>query len=204
VLTGLVTAPRGIGTLIAMLVIGRMMGKVDNRYIMAVGLVMTAVSLWWMTGFYLQMDSSAVIWSGVLQGFGTGAVYLPLSAIAFSTLPSALRNEGTAVFSLSRNIGSSIGISAVTTLLTRNTQIMHAQLAEHITPFGDAFGATTQALSSPEGLAGLNAAVTQQAAMIAYNNDFQLMLVMTIAALPLVLLLRPAKPGKSSEPMVIE
>jgi DHA2 family multidrug resistance protein len=208
VLTGLVTAPRGLGTMAAMVVMGRFMGKLDNRHVVALGLILTAASLWWMTGFYLQMGMSSVIWSGVLQGFGTGSIFLALSAIAFATLPTYLRNEGTAVFSLSRNIGSSIGISVVTTLLTRNTQIMHARLAENITPFGDSLSAGAQALSSSAGsaagLAGINASVTQQAAMIAYNNDFYLMLVMTLCALPLVLLLRPVQATKSSEPMVIE
>jgi DHA2 family multidrug resistance protein len=200
VLTGLVTAPRGLGTLAAMIVVGQLMGRFDNRYIVAFGLIMTALSLWWMTGFYLQMDSTSVIWSGVLQGFGTGFVFLPLSAIAFATLAPSLRNEGTAVFSLSRNIGSSIGISVVTTLLTRNTQIMHARLAENVTPFGDA----SHALTSVEGLAGINASITQQAAMVAYVNDFYLMLLLTICALPLVTLLRPVRPTKTAEPMVLE
>ena len=90
-----------------------------------------------MTNFYLQMDSNEVVWSGLLQGIGTGCVFAPLSTIAFSTLAPHLRNEGTAFFSLMRNLGSSIGISAVTTLLVRNTQIMHSRLAEHVTPFSD-------------------------------------------------------------------
>ena len=204
VLTGLVTAPRGLGTLASMVVVGQLMGKIDNRCIVAAGFTLTALSLWQMTGFYLQMDSSAVIWSGVLQGFGTGCVYLPLSAIAFATLAPSLRNEGAAVFSLSRNIGSSIGISVATTLLTRNTQILHARLAENITPFVDSHSATAQALSSAEGMAGLNALITRQAAMLAYNNDFHLMLVLTLCALPLILLVRPVKPAKASEPMVLE
>ena len=205
VLTGLVTAPRGIGTLAAMVVVGRLMGKFDTRYIIGAGFIMTAISLWQMTGFYLQMDTRMIIWSGLLQGVGTGFVYVPLAAVTFATLATRLRNEGTAVFSLLRNLGSSIGISVVTTLLTRNTQIMHSRLAEHITPFGDALNAqTTQALSSAAGLAGLNASVTRQAAMIAYNNDFKLMLVLTICAVPLVALLRPATPARGAQQAVIE
>lgn len=205
VLTGLVTAPRGIGTLIAMIVVGRIMNRFDSRYIIATGLALTAVSLWQMTGFYLQMDSDLVIWSGLLQGFGTGLVFVPLSTLAFATLVPALRNEGTAVFSLMRNIGSSIGISVVTTLLTRNTQIMHSRLAEHITPFSDSLaGPSSHALSTAIGLARLDASVTQQAAMIAYNNDFKLMLLLTICSVPLVVLLRPAIRVRNAGPAVIE
>jgi DHA2 family multidrug resistance protein len=203
--TGIVTAPRGIGTLAAMVVVGRFLGRVDARYVIVAGLLMTAASLWLMTGFYLQMDSASVVWSGLLQGFGTGFVFAPLSAIAFATLSPMLRNEGTAVFSLMRNIGSSIGISVVTMLLTRNTQIMHSQLAEHITPFGDGLNAvSSQTLSTTAGLAGINAGVMRQAAMIAYNNDFKLMLVLTLCAVPLVALLRPAAPVKSATAPIID
>jgi DHA2 family multidrug resistance protein len=102
-------------------------------------------------------------------------------------------------------MGSSIGISVVTMLLTRNTQIMHSQLAEHINPFGDSLSAVSaQTLSTTAGLAAINASVMRQAAMIAYDNDFKLMLVLTLCAVPLVVLLRPAAPVKSAEPPVIE
>lgn len=206
VLTGLVTAPRGIGTLIAMIIVGRLGNRVDGRYVMATGLTLTAVSLWWMTNFYLQMDSNEVVWSGLLQGFGTGCVFAPLSTIAFSTLLPHLRNEGTAFFSLMRNLGSSIGISAVTTLLVRSTQIMHSRLAEHVTPFNDGLTPSLSAgLPTVEHLARLNAAVTQQAAMIAYNNDFKLMLILTVAAIPLVALLRaPPVAARTAQPAIAE
>jgi MFS transporter, DHA2 family, multidrug resistance protein len=206
VLTGLVTAPRGVGTLIAMAVVGRLGNRIDGRYIMVIGLTLTAVSLWWMTNFYLQMDSNEVVWSGLLQGIGTGCVFAPLSTIAFSTLVPHLRNEGTAFFSLMRNLGSSIGISVVTTLLVRNTQIMHSRLAEHVTPFSDGLTPSLSAgLPTAEHLARLNAAVTQQAAMIAYNNDFKLMLILTVVAIPLVALLRaPRTASPSAQPAIAE
>jgi DHA2 family multidrug resistance protein len=204
VLTGLVTAPRGIGTLLAMIIVGRLGNRVDGRYVMATGLTLTAVSLWWMTNFYLQMDSNQVVWSGLLQGIGTGCVFAPLSTIAFSTLAPQLRNEGTAFFSLMRNLGSSIGISAVTTLLVRNTQIMHARLAEHVTPYSDGLTALSPGLPTVSQLAGLNAAVTQQAAMIAYNNDFKLMLILTVVAIPLVALLRAPRSPSTAQPAIAE
>jgi DHA2 family multidrug resistance protein len=204
VTTGLVTAPRGAGTLAAMFIVGRLMSKVDVRLIIAAGFSMAAVSSWQMTGFDVQMDSSMVIWSGIVQGLGTGFVYVPLAAAAFATLTPALRNEGTALFSLTRNLGSSIGISAVTTLLTRNTQIMHAALGEHVSRYSPILRAQMPGGGSPglRTLAGLNATVTEQAAMIAYNNDFKLMMVLSLAAIPLVLLLR--KGGTSAEPVHIE
>jgi MFS transporter, DHA2 family, multidrug resistance protein len=205
VLTGLVTAPRGIGTLIAMIIVGRLGTRVDGRYVMATGLTLTAVSLWWMTNFYLQMDSNEVVWSGLLQGIGTGCVFAPLSTIAFSTLTPHLRNEGAAFFSLMRNLGSSVGISAVTTLLVRNTQIMHSRLAEHVTPFSDGLTSLSAGTQTAEQLAQLNALVTRQAAMIAYNNDFKLMLILTVVAIPLVALLRaPRTIAPGAQPAIVE
>jgi DHA2 family multidrug resistance protein len=196
VTTGLVTAPRGAGTLAAMFIVGRLMGKMDIRLIIATGFGLTAVSSWQMTGFDLQMDSSMVVWSGVLQGLGTGFVYVPLAAATFATLTPALRNEGTSIFSLTRNIGSSIGISVVNTLLTRNTQIMHATLGEHVSRYSSVMRAQMPGgggAPSLRTMAGLNATVTEQAAMIAYNNDFKLMMVLSLAAMPLVFLLRKAR-----------
>jgi DHA2 family multidrug resistance protein len=205
VLTGLVTAPRGIGTLLSMLVVSRLIGRVDVRLIIAAGFGLTAWSLWRMTGFYLQMDDSLVIWSGLVQGIGIGLVFVPLSTVTFATLAPERRNEGTALFSLVRNLGSSIGISAVVALLTRNAQIMHARLAEHVTPFAGALQLPgSPSLSSTEGLAQLNALVSQQAAMIAYNNDFKLLLVLTLCAIPAVALLRGTRAAPSGAAVAIE
>ncbi len=205
VLTGLVTSPRGMGTLAAMFIVSRMVNIVDARLIIATGFALTAYSLWQMTAFYLQMDTSVVVWSGVIQGLGTGFVYVPLAAITFATLPADLRNEGTAMFSLIRNVGSSVGISVVEVLLTRNTQVMHARLAEQVTPFQGGLHALSQAmLTTKAGLAQLNELVTRQASMIAYNNDFKLMMILTLFAIPLVLLLKNSKTKSSTELTVME
>jgi DHA2 family multidrug resistance protein len=205
VLAGLVTAPRGFGTLAAMLIVGRLMGRIDTRIIIATGFALTAFSLWQMTGFYLQMGTASVVWSGLAQGLGTGFVYVPLAAITFATLAPQFRNEGTAVFSLIRNIGSSVGISVVTTLLTRNTQAMHSRLAEQVTPFSDLMHAQApDAFTSASGLAALNATVSSQATMIAYNDDFKLMMVLTLCAVPLVGLLRRGAAARDNAPVAIE
>jgi DHA2 family multidrug resistance protein len=199
VTAGLVTAPRGVGSLIAMFIVGRVVGKIDTRLIIAVGFALTIISLWQMTGFDLQMDYTKIVWSGILQGGGLGLVYVPLATAAFATLSPALRNEGTAMFSLTRNIGSSIGISVVTTLLTRNTQIMHATLGEHVNRYSPLLRAQLPAgTPSLRSLAGLNATVTEQAAMIAYNNDFKLMMLLALVAMPLVLLLRKGRGDKAA------
>jgi len=199
--TGLVTAPRGIGTLSAMIVLGRLGKSVDPRLVIASGFGLTALSLWLMTGFDLQMNEAAVIWTGLAQGLGTGFVYVPLAAATFATLSPKLRNEGTALFSLTRNLGSSIGISIVEALLTRNTQIMHARLGEDLSIFSPRVHAYAAGADPGSALASLNAMLTRQAAMIAYNNDFKFMLVLTVVTMPLIIFLR--RPKSTSAPAVL-
>src|SRR6202167_3185118 len=131
--TGLVTAPTGIGTMLAMLIAGRIIGKVDLRLTLLVGFLISAFALWQMTGYSLDLSDSDIIWPGLIQGIGTGVVFVPLSAATFATLSPDMRAQGTSIYSLVRNIGSSLGISLVQTLLTRNTVIAHASLAERVT-----------------------------------------------------------------------
>lgn len=207
--TGLATGPRGFGTLLAMIMVTRISKFVEARWIVAIGLSMTALSSWQMTRFDLQMDISTVILSGLAQGVGTGMVYVPLATAAFATLKPALRNEGAAFFSLARNLGSSIGISVVETLLTRNTQIAHSQLAEHVSPFNAVMRAQmSTGILSGRGLAAINGEVTQQATMIAYLDDFKLMFWLCLAAIPMVVFLRKgaARTAESGvpEPLAIE
>lgn len=206
--TGFITAPRGLGSMLSMLLVSRIALKVDVRLVMAAGLGLTAFSLWQMTQFSLYMDSWPVIISGFLQGVGISLTYVPLSTLAFATLAGELRNEGTAFFNLMRNIGSAVGISIVQFLLIRNTQIMHAAITGHIMPYtvnSMAFAAGHADTSSLPGLAALNAMITNQAAMIAYVNDFHLMMIITLAVIPLLLILKkPANPPAQEEAVVMD
>jgi len=205
VTAGLITAPRGIGTLIAMFTVGRIAHRVSPRAMIAAGLGLTAFSLWQMTQFSTEMDSAPVIWSGLIQGFGTGLAFVPVATVTFATLASSLRNEGTALFSLVRNLGSSIGISVIEILLARNGQIMHSTLAEHVTAYSALLRMQFPAVSSTEfGLATYERSVSQQAAMIAYNNDFKFMMVASLCAIPLVLLLQKPRSTKDPAPVVVE
>src|SRR5258707_11216565 len=197
--TGLVTAPRGIGTMIAMFLVVHLIGRVNTRLIILTGLGLTAVSLWQMTRFSLQMGMGPVISTGVLQGFGLGFVFTPLSTVTFSTLPRQILTQGTAIFSLTRNIGGSVGIAVVEALLAENTQIVHSRLVEHLRPDNPLARmphlAPPFSLTDPSGIAALNAEATRQAAMVAYIDNFKLMMILVILASPLILLLRtPRRP----------
>ena len=186
-LAGLVTAPSGLGTMLAMLVVGRLTGKVDFRILLGTGFAITAFSLWQMTHYTLVLSQSDIVWPGVIQGIGLGLVFVPLSAATFATLSPQMRAEGTALYSLVRNIGSSIGIALVQALLVRNTQVVHASLATHITAANPAVAA------SGASLAAIDGEITRQASMIAYVNDYWLMMLLTLAVIPMLLLIRPPK-----------
>ena len=198
--TGLVTAPSGVGTMFTMLIVGRLIGRIDLRLMLFAGFTVTALSLWQMAQYSLDLSSGDIIWPGVIQGIGMGLVFVPLSAATFATLSPEMRAQGTALFSLVRNIGSSIGISLVQTMLVRNTVISHAALTERLTYANPAWNnpavAKAYDLSTLGGAAFLDSTVTQQAAMMAYIDDFWLMLFLTLAVIPLLLFIRP--PGRQT------
>jgi len=191
---GLVLAPRGVGTMLAMLIVGRLIVLVDPRYLLFFGFLAVALSLWEMTGFTTDVAQAAIVRTGFVQGLGLGFIFVPLSTMTFATLAPALRTQATALFSLMRNIGSSIGISVVIFLLSYNTRVMHASLVEHATPY-DAFfrtrgAATLWSLGTPMGRATLDSEITRQASTIAYLDDFKLMMIVALAVIPFVVLLR--------------
>ena len=198
---GLVTAPSGLGTMLSMMLVGRMVGKIDLRLLLGAGFLITAFSLWQMTHYTLVLSRSDIVWPGVIQGLGLGLVFVPLSAATFATLAPEMRAEGTAIYSLIRNIGSSIGIALVQTLLVRNTQTMHATLTEKIS-YGNPGMLDSPAynLATPEAAAAMNAEITRQASMISYVDNFWLMTILTLCVIPLLLLIRP--PSRQAAPVV--
>jgi DHA2 family multidrug resistance protein len=201
-LAGLVTAPSGLGTMAAMLVVGKLTGRVDFRLLLGAGFAITAFSLWQMTHYTLVLSTGDIVWPGVVQGVGLGLVFVPLSAATFATLSPQMRAEGTALYSLIRNIGSSIGIALVQTLLVRNTQIAHSSLGAHVNIANPALNDPNSVynLGSSAGAALLNSEITRQASMIAYVDDFWLMMLLTAAVIPMLILIRPPKSNAAPVP----
>jgi MFS transporter, DHA2 family, multidrug resistance protein len=205
VTTGLVTAPRGFGGLFALILLSRLNTPLDARWVIGAGFAFVALSAWQMTQFDLQMSEATVMWSGIAQGIGSGLIFVPLASAAFATLNPVFRNEGTALFSLCRNLGSSVGISIVEALLTRNTQIAHSSLSQHVSPFNPAVHAAMEAGTTAHALTQLNAEVTRQAAMIAYLDNFKLLMWLSVGVIPAVLLLRKqVRPSERALDAVIE
>jgi DHA2 family multidrug resistance protein len=199
---GYVLAPRGVGTMAAMMVVGKLVGRVDTRVLVLTGLVLMAWSLHAMTQWSTDVGIEDVVYTGVVQGVGLGFIFVPLSTIAFATLAPRYRNEGTAMFSLVRNIGSSVGISLVMTVLGRELQTSHAALSENITPFREALTAPgippVWSWTTEAGRMALDAEVTRQALTIAYLNDFRFMMYLSLLALPLLLVLRTPRAAAAS------
>jgi DHA2 family multidrug resistance protein len=199
-LAGMLTAPRGAGTMIGMLIAGRVSKFIDPRLLILTGMILLSGSLWMMTGFDLSMDQSLVVWSGVIQGFGFGFVVLPMNLLALATLPSRLRTEAASLYNLTRSIGGSVAISVMTALIASNTQTSHADLGAHITTTSAPF--LTVGLLERIGVNGadvmglIDAEVNRQAVMIAYIDDYWLMMWAALCVIPMVILLKSAKPGE--------
>jgi DHA2 family multidrug resistance protein len=188
---GWLLGTRGIGTLLSMMVISRLLNFIEARWLLLIGLIMMAGTLYQMELFTERTSGTTIAVTSVIQGFGIGMLFVPLSTVAFLTLRSELRTEGTAMLTLIRNIFSSIGISVMIAELTNTTTVMHARLIENVTPFNDALRmpdvASALNMATDSGRALLDLVVTQQATIIAYANDYKMLLVLSIAAMPLVL-----------------
>ena len=194
--------------LLTLFLSGRLIGRFDARLLLTIGVVVSAYGLWQMTHFSLQMDYWPIVISGVIQGLGLGLVFALANTMAFSTIPMGLRNEATSFWSLVRNMGSSIGISVTAFLQTQNTQIVHSTLAEHLTPYNIASNPAVAAahvdVATANGLAALNAMITKQAAMIAYIDNFWMVMLLTLATAPFILLLRRVRASAGGHAAAIE
>jgi DHA2 family multidrug resistance protein len=204
---GLLMAPRGIGNLVTIVLCGRLVTWVDSRWLVAIGLVLQCWSFWVMTGWTPDVSETELIITIAIQGAGLGLVFTPLQVLAFATLAPSLRTEGAALFSLGRNIGAAIGVSVTTSLLAHNAQVLHEVIGASVNPFNralQALSATHDAIdpTSRYGAAMLDQMVNHQAQIIAYINDYVLMIFTTMPALLLLLVMRG--PRQRAAPKVIQ
>jgi DHA2 family multidrug resistance protein len=204
VTAGIVLAPRGVGLMLAAMMCGRLLGKISARLLVGFGFASGAYALYLMTFWTPDVSEFSLVSAGFIQGLSIGFLAIPINIIAFATLPSEQRIAATSIYSLSRNLGSAIGISVTGALLQINTQVNHEILATQANPFNRALqsGAVSRLwdLGSAQGVALLNQEITRQARIIAYVDDFQLMLVLAIVAMPLLLLTRTPSSGTPSPP----
>jgi len=194
---GVLLASRGCGTFVAMMLVGRMMRFVEARNLIISGLSITAFSLYYMTGWTDQTGVTEIVVISVLQGFGFGLVFVPLSTVAFLTLPNHLRTDGTSMLTLMRNVASSVGISIVISQLTEGTRRVYANLSEYVTPFNHAMQMPNVRgmidMSTDAGRAMADAMVKAQAQIIAFSHDYQLVMLFVMVSIPLAIMIGSTK-----------
>jgi DHA2 family multidrug resistance protein len=194
---GLLLATRGSGTFVAMMLVGRFMKYIEARTLIISGLALMSLSLFFMTGWTDQTNAVTIIVVSIAQGFGLGLVFVPLSTVAFLTLPNHLRTDGTSMLTLMRNVASSIGISIVIAQLTEGGRRVYAILSEHITPFNHALQMPDVRgmidLGTNGGRALADAMVAIQAQIIAFSLDYQMVMIITLCAIPLTLMIGSSK-----------
>ncbi len=199
---GMLLASRGIGMAIGMVTAGRLIQRIDSRLLLGGGLVCCVISLYYCIDFSPDTTAFTIVWTSIVQGMGLGAMFVPLNTLALGSLPPALRTQGTAMWTLIRNLGSSIGVSILIASLTNKTTVMHARLTEAVTPFNQALADPAAAMLDPgteTGRALLERIVSQQAAIIAYDNSFLMMMVMMLLSFPLIALVRVERQAAAGE-----
>ncbi|HET7335465.1 MAG TPA: DHA2 family efflux MFS transporter permease subunit [Rhizomicrobium sp.] len=192
--SGLLMAPRGIGTMAAMLFAGRLTMKMDARYLMGFGSILILGSLYEMSKWTPDIAPIHLITTTLIQGVGMGFVFIPMNIIAFATLPGQYRTDASALMNLVRNVGSAIGISVTTTVLAASMQILHSQIGSHVSVFNRALDVNSQSMMwnprIPFGLESIDAVVNHNAAVIAYANDFLFMFYISLPTLLVIALMK--------------
>ena len=205
--TGLLMAPRGLGTMIAMVFAGRLAYKTDPRRLMMAGAVVMLWSIYEMSRWTPAIAPSWLIFTTMVQGLGMGMVFVPMNLVAFATLSPVFRTDGTAFLNLIRNVGMAVGVSITTTFLAENTQTIHSALAAHVTPFNRMLGVNAQSLmwspQLPFGLANINGVIEYNALVSAYANDFLFMFFICLPCVLVILLMKKPPPlGGGPKPAV--
>jgi DHA2 family multidrug resistance protein len=205
---GLIMAPRGIGTMAAMLTGGRLASRIDPRKLMAFGITLLVWSIYDMTAWTPDVAQWRIMLTITIQGAGLGFLFIPLQVLAFATLPGQFRTDGASLFSLFRNIGAAIGVSVTSSMLVHNTQVMHEQIGGEVTPFNRALmnGGAVEHFWDPatrHGAAMLDQVINQQAQIVAYVDDYRMMIFTTAPMLLLLLLMRRSRPV-AGKPEVME
>jgi MFS transporter, DHA2 family, multidrug resistance protein len=210
---GIALAPRGMGSFLAMPVVGLILGRVDARKLLALGLVGGSVTLLWFGALNLQTGYWDIFWPQFIQGISLGLLFVPLTTITMDPIPPEKMGNATSIFNLMRNIGGSMGIAASTTFLARRQQLHTNELGAHVSVFN------AQAQHAFEGLrnlflsrgadlatatdrarAALFGMVSRQAAMMSFTDVFRWLALLFLATLPLLFLMRSPRAGRRGAP----
>lgn len=196
-LTGLISLPRGIGTIGGLLLVTRLVDKVDSRLFLLAGFALTAVGLYMFSRLTLETDQTPMMIACLLQGLAGGLMIAPLMSLAFTTLPRNYRNEGAAIFALVRSIGTALGISILQMFSTQNSATVVSRLAEYVRPDNPVLQTVAPDFSfdRADNLAGMTGEIFRQAGMVAMIDSLWLTCLLSLAMMPLVLVMRPPRRG---------
>lgn len=198
---GILMAPLGAGTMVAMLLVSRLLKRFTARSVIFIGLVCLLYSVWMMRAFTPDVAVASIVKASALQGIGVGLIVVPLTGLSYATLAPVQRTAAASVITLLRNIGGAIGISAMSFLISRNEQIVHEHLVQHVTPVNPLFRFETfEAYWNPTSQAGLiaiNDEINRQATIISFNNDFHLLMILVASIFPMLLILKSPKASKT-------
>lgn len=203
--SGMAVSPRGFGSIASMLIVGRLIGKVDSRFLIMFGFGVLAWSTWMLAGLNLDIATRNVVWPNIISGFAMGFIFVPLTTTTMGTLTNEQMANASGLYNLMRNTGGSIGIALVTTLLARGAQVHQAALITHLTPYDPVF---QQRLHEMMGALGNSATAMQQAygaiyglllrqaMLLSYIDNFRLLAALCVACIPAALLFKRVRAGK--------
>jgi DHA2 family multidrug resistance protein len=203
--SGMAVSPRGFGAIVSMFLVGRLIGKVDVRFMMAGGFALLALSVWMLGDINLEITKASVVWPNIISGLAMGFVFVPLSTTAVGTLKTEQMNNAAGIFSLMRNLGGGIGISLATTMLARGAQARQAMMVSHMTPYDPAFQQRWEQMqgvfSSQVGPVGaaqmansmMYGTLVKQATLMAFIDNFRILALLCLLCVPLVFFFRKAK-----------
>lgn len=204
--SGLAVSPRGIGAIISMILVGRLVGKIDGRYLIMFGFCVVGLSTYWLGDIDLQISIGSVAWPQIFSGFAMGFVFVPLTVLATGTLSNEQIGNATGIFNLMRNVGGSFGIAAVTTMLARGTQVHQAMMVSHLTPYDPIFQQRLSELMTTLGgsipaYGAIYQTLLRQASLLAYIDNFRLLAFMCLLCTPAALLFKRVRARRQAPVM---
>jgi DHA2 family multidrug resistance protein len=208
--SGMTVSPRGFGSIVSMIIVGRLIGKVDGRFLIMFGFVVLGYSTYMLTGINLEVASRNVTWPLIISGFAMGFIFVPLTTMTMGTLRNEQMGNAAGIYNLMRNTGGSIGIALMTTFLARGAQTHQAFISSHLTPYDPAFQQRLQQLTHAIAARGGNPAtaeaqayralygtVVRQSMLLSYLDNFRLLAGLCLVCIPAALLFKRVRGGKA-------
>ncbi len=201
--SGMAVSPRGFGSIASMILVGRLIGKIDGRYLVMFGFIVLAYSTYLFSDINLTVSASSIIWPNIISGFAMGFIFVPLTTMAMGTLSNEQMGNASGVFNLMRNTGGSLGIAAMTTMLSRGGQIHQAALVQNINPYNPVLQERIQQITgampgagsveSQQAYAAISGQVARQSMVLSYIDNFRMLAFLCLLCVPAVFLFKRVK-----------